>query len=61
VGSAVWDTAARHGLIVDDKTHSSLNLRVEPGCEKTAWWGRTAAYDQLRNFPWAELRVIARP
>jgi hypothetical protein len=41
-------------------TGSSLNFRVEPGCEKTAWWGSVAAYDQMRGFPWADLRVIAR-
>jgi hypothetical protein len=60
VGSALWDAARRYGLIVDDKTSSSLNFRVEPGCEKTAWWGGVAAYDQLRGFPWGDLRVIAR-
>jgi hypothetical protein len=60
VGSSLWDAARNYGLIIDDKTSSSLNFRVEPGCEKTAWWGRVGAYDQLRGFPWADLRVIAR-
>ena len=60
VGSALWDATMRHGLVIDDKTASSLNIRVEPGCEKTAWWGRVPAYEQLRGFPWAQLRVIAR-
>lgn len=60
VGSSLWDAALRHGLVIDDKTASSLNIRVEPGCEKTEWWNHVAAYDQLRRFPWAELRVIAR-
>ncbi len=58
VGSALWDAARRYGLIVDDRTLSSLNIRVEPGCQKTAWWAGLPAYDQLKSFPWADLRVI---
>jgi hypothetical protein len=60
VGAALWWAARRYGLVIDDKTASSLNFRVEPGCERTAWWGSTPAYRQLRNFPWSQLRVIAR-
>jgi hypothetical protein len=60
VGSALWDAASRFGLVIDDQTSSSLNIRVEPGCEQTSWWGGVGAGDQLRNFPWADLRVIGR-
>jgi hypothetical protein len=60
VASSLWDAAERYGLIIDDKTGWSLNFRVEPGCERTAWWGNTAAYDQLHGFPWEQLRVIAK-
>ncbi len=59
VASELWNAAKTYGLVIDDKTSSSLNFRVEPGCEKTAWWGGVAAYDQLRSFPWSQLRVIA--
>jgi hypothetical protein len=24
------------------------------------WWGGLPAYNQLKNFPWADLRVIAK-
>jgi hypothetical protein len=60
VGSAMWDAAYRYGLIIDDKTASSLNFRVEPGCERTAWWNGVATSNQMRNFPWAGLRVLAQ-
>jgi hypothetical protein len=60
VGSALWDAARHYGLIIDDRTLSSLNFRVEPGCQNTAWWGGLPAYNQLENFPWADLRVIAQ-
>jgi hypothetical protein len=60
VGSALWEAAKRYGLIIDDRTLSSLNIRVEPGCEDTAWWAGRPAYDQLKRFPWADLRVIKR-
>jgi hypothetical protein len=59
VASSLWDAASKYGLIIDDKTSSSLNFRVEPGCERTAWWGSTPTYNQMRNFPWQQLRVIA--
>jgi hypothetical protein len=59
VGSALWDAARHYGLIIDDRTLSSLNIRVEPGCQNTAWWGGLPAYNQLSKFPWADLRVIA--
>src|SRR4051812_40926656 len=60
VGSSLWDAVKKHGFVIDDKTASSLNIRVEPGCEQTSWWDGIAAYNQLRNFPWSQLRVIAQ-
>ncbi len=60
LGSALWDAVDTYGFVIDDKTSSSLNIRVEPGCEKTSMWAGVAAYNQLRNFPWSQLRVIAQ-
>jgi hypothetical protein len=60
VGSELWDAAARFGLVIDDQTASSVALRAEPGCERTPWWGDIPPKQQLRDFPWSDLRVIAR-
>lgn len=61
LGSSLWDAAKRYGLVIDDQSGSAITLRVEPGCESTAWWGSADAFAQLANFPWNDLRVIAHP
>jgi hypothetical protein len=59
VGSSLWDAAQRYGLVIDDQSGSAITLRVEPGCEATAWWGGLDDYAELANFPWDDLRVLA--
>ena len=51
--------AARPSFEIDDRTWSFLNLRADPRCTETAVWDGVPAYEQLRNFPWKDLKVIA--
>jgi hypothetical protein len=60
VGSALWDSTKRFGLVVTDQTSSALTIRMEPGCEQTSLWNNGSTSGQLQGFPWADLRVIAR-
>jgi hypothetical protein len=60
LGGSLWDATKRYGLVIDDTTGDTITIRVEPGCEATPWWGGVDLSAQLANFPWSELRVIAR-
>lgn len=61
----LFDAAQKYGLVVDDKTLSSVAVRVEPvtgGHAAPECWALldgAHGYDALTRFPWSKLQVLA--
>jgi hypothetical protein len=65
LASMLFDAAKKYGLVIADKTHNSVGVRVEPvrngvsAPECNVLFDGVAGYDALKQFPWSRLQVIA--
>jgi hypothetical protein len=65
IASMLFDAAQRHGIVVGDKTNSSIGFRLEPmpnhsvAPECAALLDGKAGYNALNGFPWSQLQVLA--